>query len=284
MNSKDSCLADASPLVRKAVEAALPASEFELRTAPDGLAAIRILPEFSPDAVLVALTLPGMDGYEVAAFLRSQPVYRAAALFLLRGSFEIARHGQAVRDRARRPDPEAVRRGDAPRAVIRSAIDRKKELPSLPEDPFFEAAKASAVESRRRNRAVPEPPRHREPPRMDRRRRTENPRRRSARRSSATRPRWRTGPGISSRPSSRKFWSRSSRPSTARTVRPETRNELHAIHRLATCVSTNDEAKDRAREGAPEGTVDRRRGADRRAGDQGPELVFAPRRSGSTSP
>jgi len=136
MNSKI-LLADASPLVRKAVEAALPAAEFELRTAPDGLAAIRILPEFSPDAVLVALTLPGMDGYDVAAFLCSQPAYRAAALFLLRGSFEtvdmakisVIRHDGLIQ----KPFD-----GDTLLGRIRSAIDRKKELPSLPEDPFLE--------------------------------------------------------------------------------------------------------------------------------------------------
>ena len=136
MNSKI-LLADASPLVRKAVESALPVSEFEIRTASDGLAAIRILPEFSPDAVLVALTLPGMDGYEVAAFLCSQPVYRAAALFLLRGSFEtldmaklsVIKHDGLIQ----KPFD-----GDTLLGRIRTAIDRKKELPSLPEDPFLE--------------------------------------------------------------------------------------------------------------------------------------------------
>ena len=130
-------LADASPLVRRAVETALPAAEFEVRTASDGLAAIRMLPEFSPDAALVALTLPGMDGYDVAAFLCSQPAYRAAALFLLRGSFEnvdmakisVIRHDGLIQ----KPFD-----GDTLLGRIRTTIDRKKELPSLPEDPFLE--------------------------------------------------------------------------------------------------------------------------------------------------
>ncbi|HOS10363.1 MAG TPA: response regulator [Candidatus Aminicenantes bacterium] len=130
-------LADASPVVRKAVETALPGAEFEVRTAPDGLAAIRILPEFFPDAVLVALSLPGMDGYDVAAFLCSQPVYRTTALFLLPGAFEavdvaklsVIRHDGLIR----KPFD-----GETLLSRIRTAIDRKKELPSLPEDPFLD--------------------------------------------------------------------------------------------------------------------------------------------------
>jgi len=130
-------LADASPLVRKAVEAAFPSSEFEVRTTPDGAAAIRLLPEYSPAAVLVALALPEMDGYEVAAFLGSQPDYRSAALFLLRGSFEtidmsklsLIKHDGLIQ----KPFD-----GETLSALVRAALDRKKELPSLPEDPFFE--------------------------------------------------------------------------------------------------------------------------------------------------
>lgn len=130
-------LADASPLVRKAVEAALPSSEFEIRTAPDGPAAIRLLPDFPPDAALVALALPGMDGYEVAAFLGSQPDARSRALFLLRGSFEtidmsklsLIKHDGLIQ----KPFD-----GETLNALVREAVDRKKELPSLPEDPFAE--------------------------------------------------------------------------------------------------------------------------------------------------
>jgi len=130
-------LADASSLVRKAVEAAFPSSEFEIRTAPDGLAAIRLLPDFPPDVALVALSLPEMDGYEVAAFLGSQPDSRSRALFLLRGSFEtvdmsklaLIKHDGLIQ----KPFD-----GETLLARVRAASDAKKELPSLPEDPFAE--------------------------------------------------------------------------------------------------------------------------------------------------
>ncbi len=158
MNSKV-LLADASPLVRKSVEAALPASEFEIRTAPDGLAAVRMLPEYSPDAVLASLSLPGMDGYEVASFLGSQPVYRSTTLFLLRGSFESLDMAKlaAVKYDGLIQKPFD---GETLAAVIRAAIDRKRELPSLPEDPFFEVPpeKTAAVESPAGAASIPEPP------------------------------------------------------------------------------------------------------------------------------
>ncbi|MBN1938039.1 MAG: response regulator [Candidatus Aminicenantes bacterium] len=148
MNSKI-LLAEASSLVRKAVEAAFPASEFEVRTASDGLAAVRLLPEWSPDAVLAALNLPGMDGYEIAAFLGSQPVYRPTAVFLLRGSFESLDMGKlaAVKYDGLVQKPFD---GETLAAQVRAAIDRKRELPSLPEDPFAEPSPESA--------SIPEPP------------------------------------------------------------------------------------------------------------------------------
>jgi len=148
-------LAEASPLLRKAVEAALPAAEFEVRTAPDGLAAIRLLPDFAPDAALVALTLPGMNGYDVAAFLGSQPAYRATALFLLRGSFEIVDMAKisVIRHDGLIQKPFD---GDTLLGRIRTAIDRKKELPSLPEDPFLEPPGLPETEAAEGGAATPD--------------------------------------------------------------------------------------------------------------------------------
>jgi twitching motility two-component system response regulator PilH len=135
-------LVDASPSTRKAVELALPASAFDLRVAPDGLAAIRLLPDFSP--VLLALFLPGMDGVEVAAFLRSQPEYRTTALFLLRGPFETLDSSKLSSF-----DHDGLVQkpfdGDSLHRLVRTAIDRKRELPSLPEEPFLEPPVPPAV-------------------------------------------------------------------------------------------------------------------------------------------
>ena len=132
-------LAEASPSTQRAVEMALPGSEFELKTVADGLDAIRAIAESVPEAVLVGLSLPGKDGYEVGAFLRSQPHYRQTALVFLRGAFE-----PLDPRKLSRIDHEGVIErpfdGEALLTALRAALERKRELPSLPEEPVFEAA------------------------------------------------------------------------------------------------------------------------------------------------
>ena len=58
---------------------------FEVRIAADGVAALRIAQEFRPDVVLLDIGLPGMNGFEVANQLRSQPASRDALLIALTG-------------------------------------------------------------------------------------------------------------------------------------------------------------------------------------------------------
>ena len=92
-----------------------------------------------------------MDGYEVAAFLRSQPVYRATALFLLRGPFEtldMAKLSMIKHDGLIQKPFD----GDTLLGRIRTAIDRKKELPSLPEDPVLEPQAIPETRFRRKSR------------------------------------------------------------------------------------------------------------------------------------
>jgi CheY-like chemotaxis protein len=45
----------------------------EVRVAPDGPVALQAVRDFAPDAALLDLGLPGMDGYEVARRLRALP-------------------------------------------------------------------------------------------------------------------------------------------------------------------------------------------------------------------
>jgi CheY-like chemotaxis protein len=48
-------------------------SGFEVQLAYDGNAAIKLASDFRPDAVLLDIGLPDIDGYEVARRLRAQP-------------------------------------------------------------------------------------------------------------------------------------------------------------------------------------------------------------------
>jgi CheY-like chemotaxis protein len=58
---------------------------FEVKVASEGLAALKIAEEFRPDVVLLDIGLPGMNGFEVAHRLRTQPQSRDALLIALTG-------------------------------------------------------------------------------------------------------------------------------------------------------------------------------------------------------
>jgi signal transduction histidine kinase/DNA-binding response OmpR family regulator len=58
---------------------------FEVKTANEGMAALKIAEGFRPDVVLLDIGLPGMNGFEVAHRLRTQPESRDALLIALTG-------------------------------------------------------------------------------------------------------------------------------------------------------------------------------------------------------
>jgi CheY-like chemotaxis protein len=58
---------------------------FDVKTAHEGMAALKIAEDFHPDVVLLDIGLPGMNGFEVANRLRSQPHSRDALLIALTG-------------------------------------------------------------------------------------------------------------------------------------------------------------------------------------------------------
>jgi CheY-like chemotaxis protein len=128
---------DASPWGQKAAELAFPAPEFDLALFGDGLAAIEAVRDSRPDAILTTLAPAGKDGYEVAAFVRAQPGGRSIALFYVRGAFE-----PIDMQRAAGTDPDGFVQkpfdGETLSGLVRETIDRKKELPSLPEEPALE--------------------------------------------------------------------------------------------------------------------------------------------------
>jgi CheY-like chemotaxis protein/anti-sigma regulatory factor (Ser/Thr protein kinase) len=58
---------------------------FEVQVASEGMAALKIAEDFRPDVVLLDIGLPGMNGFEVAHRLRTQPESRDALLIALTG-------------------------------------------------------------------------------------------------------------------------------------------------------------------------------------------------------
>jgi PAS domain S-box-containing protein len=61
------------------------AAGYDVRTTHDGLAALEVALAYRPDAVLLDIGLPGLNGYEVAKWIRSQPDLEGTMLIALTG-------------------------------------------------------------------------------------------------------------------------------------------------------------------------------------------------------
>lgn len=65
-------LVDDEPHILQFLELGLINEGFEVRTAPDGLKAIAVAAEFKPHVAILDVMMPGMDGFEVCHYLRSE--------------------------------------------------------------------------------------------------------------------------------------------------------------------------------------------------------------------
>ncbi len=127
-------VADPSPSVQKAVQLVLAEPEFRVFAFEDGASLLGAVDDIGPDALVVSLTLPGREGYELARTLRSRRELASAPLIGLRGTFECVDD-----DKSASPDYDEVlpKPFDSERlaAVVRELIARKTGPSSLPEDP-----------------------------------------------------------------------------------------------------------------------------------------------------
>lgn len=127
-------VADGSPSVRKAAELSFPESEFELFFFDNGQDLARALPDIRPDALLIGLSLPGLDGYRAAALLRETKSLNRTAVFFLRGAFETFDEGRA----AGLDHEEVVRKpfdSVALASRLKSVLDRNRDILSFPAAP-----------------------------------------------------------------------------------------------------------------------------------------------------
>lgn len=66
-------IVDDNPANLKLARFALESEGYEVRTAPDGEAALTVLREFRPQLILMDLQLPGVDGLELTRRLKDDP-------------------------------------------------------------------------------------------------------------------------------------------------------------------------------------------------------------------
>jgi DNA-binding response OmpR family regulator len=128
-------VADPSPSVQKAAQLVFAEPEFRVFVFEDGTSLLESIADIRPDALLVSLTLPGRDGYEVGRTLRSRKELETVPLIGLKGTFESL-------DTDRNPpadyDEVVQKPFDSERlaAVVRELIARKTGPLSLPEEPL----------------------------------------------------------------------------------------------------------------------------------------------------
>lgn len=129
-------VADPSPSVRKAAPLVFPEPEFRVFVFDDGASLLESVAGIGPDALVVSLTLPGREGYDVARTLRSRRELASVPLVGLRGSFECV---DADRTAPAEYDEIVAKPFDSERlaAVIRELIARKTGPASLPEEPVW---------------------------------------------------------------------------------------------------------------------------------------------------
>jgi len=128
-------VADPSPSVQKTVQLVFAEPEFRVFVFEDGTSLLESVADIRPDALLVSLTLPGRDGYEVGRTLRSRKELATVPLIGLKGTFESL---DTNRNSPSDYDEVVQKPFDSERlaAVVRELIARKTGPTSLPEEPL----------------------------------------------------------------------------------------------------------------------------------------------------
>jgi DNA-binding response OmpR family regulator len=127
-------VADTSLSVQRALQLVFAEPEFRVYPFEDGASLLESVNGIRPDALLVSLTLPGRDGYEVGRALRSRKELETVPLVGLRGTFECL---DTDRSAPSEYDEVVAKPFDSERlaGLVRELIARKTGPSTLPEEP-----------------------------------------------------------------------------------------------------------------------------------------------------
>jgi diguanylate cyclase (GGDEF)-like protein len=118
---------DDDPIIARLLEIELVAAGYEVQLATDGEEALRVAQERRPDLILLDVIMPGMDGFEVARRLRSDPRTVAVSIIMLTGTGLSANRLEGLSAGA---DDYIVKPFDTPEllARVRGVLRRAREL------------------------------------------------------------------------------------------------------------------------------------------------------------
>jgi DNA-binding response OmpR family regulator len=136
-------VADDSPSIQKLIQMSFPEEEFEIFTLSDGQEVLDSLSQINPDAILLNLSLPQMDGYELGEHIKKQDAFNKVPLILIKEAFE-----PLDQERLEKFEYDQLIQkpfdSDALVQKVRSVIEERKIPMTLPEEPVWN--EASAVE------------------------------------------------------------------------------------------------------------------------------------------
>lgn len=130
-------VADSSPSILKTLQMVFPEDEYEIYPFRDGIEVEKALSQLSPDAILINLSLPHKDGYEICRYLNSHEKFKQIPLILLKGAFDVL-------DKKRISDLEYNEIVQEPfdsaklAMKVRGIIATENDPQTLPEDPVLD--------------------------------------------------------------------------------------------------------------------------------------------------
>jgi DNA-binding response OmpR family regulator len=127
-------IADSSPSALKALHLAFHDSHYALYTSGDGDEVMGLLRQVKPDAIVLGLSLPRTNGYELARQLRRMKEFERIPLILLLGAFEELEEDQLA---DLEYDEIVSKPFDSEELAhrIRTLISGTRDPESLPEEP-----------------------------------------------------------------------------------------------------------------------------------------------------
>ncbi len=130
-------VADDSPSTLKLLQVSFPASEFEIIDFSDGQEVLDSLDQINPDAILLNLSIPSRNGYELGEYIKNQERFRKVPLFLIKEAFEPL---DKERLNAFEFDELIQKPFDSDALVqrVRALIGERKIPLTLPEEPVWE--------------------------------------------------------------------------------------------------------------------------------------------------
>jgi len=130
-------VADDSPSIQRVIKMAFPETEFEIFSFADGREVMKSISEIKPDAILLNLSLPHKDGYEVGSYLKSKEQFSQTPLILLKGAFE-----PLDKERIASIDYDELIHepfdSEGLVQMVRSIIEGRKIPLTLPEEPILD--------------------------------------------------------------------------------------------------------------------------------------------------